>query len=126
MYFVSYFFPFITVIFIIVTMANLLQSSCIMLNKILSSEILSSISLCSSCSCWIALRVAYYNCTISNYKLWNVVICHACRCTTTIHCTSHTLHTLHTLRTHGINKVSSEYLLLFDPPQVGYVITINA
>ena len=38
MYFVSYFFPFITVIFIIVTMTNLLQSSCIMLNKILSSE----------------------------------------------------------------------------------------
>ena len=37
MYFVSYFFPFITVIFIIVTMTNLLQSSCIMLNKILSS-----------------------------------------------------------------------------------------
>ena len=46
MYFVLYFFPFITVIFIIVTMTNLLQSSCIMLNKILSSIIRFNTSSC--------------------------------------------------------------------------------
>ena len=34
MYFVSYFFLFITVMFIIVTMTNLLQSLCIMLSTI--------------------------------------------------------------------------------------------
>ena len=79
MYFVSYFFPFITVIFIIVTMTNLLQSSCIMLNKILSSEFcsnesshrftFSSVLFCYTYIHAFQARVVEYYVSCNNYTL---------------------------------------------------------